>query len=52
MYIYLFLYIVVCDSNEYLCEYEEKCIPASSRCNGIIDCQGGLDESDCGGMYL
>ena len=43
---------LVCHADEFRCRSplagHDKCIPASSRCNLVLDCDDGQDEMDCG----
>ncbi|XP_049827409.1 vitellogenin receptor-like isoform X1 [Schistocerca gregaria] len=36
-----------CRADEFRCEHDKWCIPASHRCNGVNDCQSGEDEKNC-----
>lgn len=38
---------LVCDSSEFRCPNEEKCIPTSAVCDGSRDCWDGTDEDNC-----
>lgn len=41
------LWLDSCNNEEYRCP-EGSCIPMTYRCNGIVDCQSGADETLCG----
>jgi hypothetical protein len=38
-----------CKGDSIMCEGEQrKCIRADQRCDGYTNCQGGVDEKNCG----
>ena len=37
-----------CPTGFYECPADRACQPAAWKCDGVIDCEGGLDEQDCG----
>ena len=47
--IIIIIIITACSASEFLCEYEDACIAADRKCDGVSDCQAGTDERDCGG---
>ena len=42
----------VCGEDEFTCPAEGECIPINAICNGVADCEGGLDEYSCGTFKL
>ena len=36
-----------CDSNEYKCPTDGRCIPETALCDRREDCSLGIDEKDC-----
>lgn len=38
---------IVCNSNEFSCTKEQKCIPLNQKCDGMPDCVDGEDEDAC-----
>ena len=39
---------VTCKTPEnYLCRSDEKCVPVTLKCDGVIDCDDGSDEMGC-----
>lgn len=39
---------IVCNSKEFLCTSNSRCIPEAKVCNFIKDCSNGEDEAECG----
>ncbi len=42
-----------CDKKDFLCHFNEACIPEKSVCDGLPDCEGEEDEVFCtGGLTI
>lgn len=38
---------VTCSSSSFQCPFSSECIPYSGVCNGVEECEDGMDESSC-----
>uniref|UniRef100_A0A914Y2C0 Uncharacterized protein n=1 Tax=Panagrolaimus superbus TaxID=310955 RepID=A0A914Y2C0_9BILA len=39
----------MCAAGEFACIVSEQCISSGARCNGVVECDDGTDESNCEG---